>query len=142
LRNYAKRCTPEEFKSLNVVVVGAEKMPIELADEFEQKFGVRPIEGYGTTELSPLVSVNIPPTRQIKNFQVIAKKERRSPDPQRRWPKLPTWTRAWNLARTKPGMLWIKGPNVMAGYLNHPEKNRRSDRRWMVTKTGDCRDHR
>ncbi|HMP80203.1 MAG TPA: MFS transporter, partial [Pirellulaceae bacterium] len=122
LRNYAKRCTPEEFKSLNVVVVGAEKMPIELADEFEQKFGVRPIEGYGTTELSPLVSVNIPPTRQIKNFQVDCKEGtvgRPIPNVAAKITDLDTGV---ELGQNQPGMLWIKGPNVMAGYLNHPEK--------------------
>ena len=63
LRNYLRRCDPEDFTSLEVVVAGAEKMPISLCDAFEKKFGIRPVEGYGTTELSPLVSVNIPPSR-------------------------------------------------------------------------------
>ena len=63
LRSYLKRCEPEDLKSLEVVVAGAEKLPIPLCDAFEQKFGVRPVEGYGTTELSPLVSVNVPPSR-------------------------------------------------------------------------------
>ena len=58
-----ERCEPEDFKPLEVVVAGAEKLPIPLCDAFEQKFGVRPVEGYGTTELSPLVSVNVPPSR-------------------------------------------------------------------------------
>ena len=60
LRGYLRRVTPEQFQWLDVVVVGAEKMPGDLFDAFEKKFGVRPVEGYGTTELSPLVSVNIP----------------------------------------------------------------------------------
>jgi acyl-[acyl-carrier-protein]-phospholipid O-acyltransferase/long-chain-fatty-acid--[acyl-carrier-protein] ligase len=57
LRGYIKRCTKEQFASLDLVIVGAEKMPLELFGEFENKFGIRPSEGYGTTELSPLASV-------------------------------------------------------------------------------------
>ncbi len=64
LRGYLKRCQPEDFVTLDVVVAGAEKLPSALCDAFEKKFGVRPVEGYGTTELSPLVSCNIPPDRR------------------------------------------------------------------------------
>ncbi len=42
LRNYIRRVEPEQFKTMDVVVVGAEKMPIALADEFQQRFGMRP----------------------------------------------------------------------------------------------------
>ena len=56
LRNYLRRCEPEDFARLEIAVAGAEKLPIPLCDAFEEKFGVRPVEGYGTTELSPLVS--------------------------------------------------------------------------------------
>ncbi len=69
LRGYLRRVTPEQFAKLDVVVVGAEKMPQDLFDAFEKKFGVRPVEGYGTTELSPLVSVNIPPSRSSAVYQ-------------------------------------------------------------------------
>jgi acyl-[acyl-carrier-protein]-phospholipid O-acyltransferase / long-chain-fatty-acid--[acyl-carrier-protein] ligase len=122
LRNYLKRCTPEEFKSLEIVVVGAEKMPIELAAEFEKKFGVRPVEGYGTTELSPLVSVNIPGSRRRDEFQIDCKEGtvgRPIPNVVARVTDLDTGE---TLGVDQPGMLWIKGPNVMKGYLNHPEK--------------------
>jgi acyl-CoA synthetase (AMP-forming)/AMP-acid ligase II len=50
LRAYLRRCEPEELSSLEVVVAGAEKLPIPLCDAFEKKFGIRPVEGYGTTE--------------------------------------------------------------------------------------------
>jgi acyl-[acyl-carrier-protein]-phospholipid O-acyltransferase / long-chain-fatty-acid--[acyl-carrier-protein] ligase len=60
LRSYLRRIEPKQFQWLQIVVLGAEKMPLGLAEEFEQQFGVRPVEGYGTTELSPLVSVNVP----------------------------------------------------------------------------------
>ncbi len=69
LRGYLRRVTPEQFAALDVVVVGAEKMPLDLFDAFEKKFGVRPVEGYGATELSPLVSVNIPPSRSSALYQ-------------------------------------------------------------------------
>jgi acyl-[acyl-carrier-protein]-phospholipid O-acyltransferase / long-chain-fatty-acid--[acyl-carrier-protein] ligase len=120
LRMYLKGCQPDDLKSLEVVVAGAEKLPIPLCDAFAQKFGVRPIEGYGTTELSPLVSVNIPPSRSqsaeadckegsvgrpVPNVSVTVV------DPETFEP-LPVGT---------PGMLLVKGPNVMKGYLNDPE---------------------
>ena len=69
LRGYLRRIKPEQFSKLDVAVVGAEKMPADLFEAFEEKFGVRPVEGYGATELSPLVSVNIPPSRSPAKFQ-------------------------------------------------------------------------
>lgn len=121
LRNYLKRCTPEEFKTLDVVVVGAEKMPLDLAAAFEAKFGTRPSEGYGTTELSPLVSVNVPESRS-RNRDALERREgsvgrcvpgveARIVHPETREP-LPTG---------ESGMLLIRGPNVMKGYLNRPD---------------------
>lgn len=121
LRTYLRRCEPEELKSLEVVVCGAEKLPKDLADEFEKKFGVRPVEGYGTTELSPLVSVNVPPSRSIDNFQPDRKEGtvgRPVPGVTARITDLDTGK---VLSADKPGMLWISGPNVMQGYLDQPE---------------------
>ena len=69
LRGYMRRVEPKQFSSLDMVIVGAEKMPTDLFDAFEQRFGIRPVEGYGTTEMSPLVSVNIPPTRSMAVYQ-------------------------------------------------------------------------
>ncbi|MCA9064276.1 MAG: MFS transporter, partial [Planctomycetaceae bacterium] len=51
LRTYMKRCSEEEFRTMNLVIVGAEKMPDDLRDAFREKFGFEPTEGYGTTEL-------------------------------------------------------------------------------------------
>jgi acyl-[acyl-carrier-protein]-phospholipid O-acyltransferase/long-chain-fatty-acid--[acyl-carrier-protein] ligase len=121
LRTFMKRCTPEEFKTLEVVVVGAEKMPSELAEEFEQKYGVRPIEGYGTTELAPLVSVNVPPKRRLDNFQVDCKEGTVGRPIANVAAKVLDLETGAELGQDSPGMLWIKGPNVMAGYLHQPE---------------------
>ena len=45
---------------VRAVVVGAEELKRHIADSFEARFGIRPLEGYGATELSPVVSLNIP----------------------------------------------------------------------------------
>lgn len=122
LRSYLRRCEKEEFQTLDVVVCGAEKLPKDLTEEFAAKFGARPVEGYGTTELSPLVSVNVPPSRSIGNFQVDRKEGsvgRPVPGVSAKVTDLDTGEL---LPAGKPGMLWISGPNVMKGYLHQPEK--------------------
>ncbi len=121
LRMYLRRCDPEELSSLEVVVAGAEKLPISLCEAFEKKFGIRPVEGYGTTELSPLVSVNVPPSRS-KSTTIDCKEGSvgrpvpsvsvKAVDPET-FEDLPLGT---------PGMLLVKGPNVMKGYLGQPEE--------------------
>jgi acyl-[acyl-carrier-protein]-phospholipid O-acyltransferase/long-chain-fatty-acid--[acyl-carrier-protein] ligase len=74
LRAYLRRCTREHFATLDAVLVGAEKLPVQLCNAFEKKFGVRPIEGYGCTETSPLISANVPPNRS-KGVDVVERKE-------------------------------------------------------------------
>ncbi|MFN9973819.1 MAG: AMP-binding protein, partial [Phycisphaerae bacterium] len=124
LRSYLKRCTAEEFGSLNLIIVGAEKLPEDLRLACLDKFGVSPSEGYGTTELSPVVSINLPESR--------APKERAGQVGTRYGTvgRAITGTAAAvfhpetgeKLGTNQEGMLKIKGPNVMLGYLNHPEK--------------------
>jgi acyl-[acyl-carrier-protein]-phospholipid O-acyltransferase/long-chain-fatty-acid--[acyl-carrier-protein] ligase len=60
LRFCLKRCEPHDFDSVRILMCGAEKMPLSLAEEFHRKFGVLPLEGYGCTELSPAVAANVP----------------------------------------------------------------------------------
>lgn len=122
LRGYIKRCTKEQFASLDLVIVGAEKMPLDLFGEFENKFGVRPSEGYGTTELSPLASVNVPDHRAMDGNtggtklgsvgRPVPGVRVKTADPDS-FADLPQGT---------PGLLFIAGDNVMKGYLNQPEK--------------------
>ncbi len=122
LRSYLRKCTPEQFHKLDVVVTGAEKLPVELAEAFEKKFGVRPVEGYGATELSPLVSVNIPSSRRGDNYMVDCKEGtvgRPIPSVATRITNVDT---GQEMGVNEEGTLWIKGPNTMKGYLNMPEK--------------------
>ncbi|HRC45486.1 MAG TPA: AMP-binding protein, partial [Nitrospira sp.] len=50
LQLYQRRCTPEQFSTLRVVLTGAEKLPLRLCESFQDRFGIGPIEGYGVTE--------------------------------------------------------------------------------------------
>ena len=123
LRGFLKRIEPEQFKSVEVVVVGAEKMPIPLADAFEERFGVRPIEGYGATELSPVVSVNVP-SKRAKTPE--AKLGTREGSVGRPIPGVLARTVSLDdssviLTHNETGMLEFTGPNVMPGYLNQPQ---------------------
>ena len=122
LRSYMRRCTPEQFAALEMVIAGAERLPTELCEEFEKKFGVRPVEGYGTTELAPVAAVNIPYARQAKkDFQIETKEGtvgRPMPNCSARVTDLDTGEQ---LGPNQSGMLWISGPNVMKGYLNRPD---------------------
>lgn len=122
LRSYLRRVSKEDFASLDTVVAGAEKLPVDLCDAFEEKFGVRPVEGYGTTELSPLVSVNVPPSREGGSHQKTlceGSVGRCIPGVSAKIVDVDT---GQELGADQAGMLWIKGPNVMKGYLNNPEK--------------------
>lgn len=121
LRSFLRRCTPEEFKSLQIVVAGAEKLPTELCDAFEEKFGVRPVEGYGTTELSPLVSVNVPPTRAPKDGRITAKEGTVGQPIQNVLARVTDVDTGAVLGKNQAGMLWISGPNVMKGYLHRED---------------------
>ena len=57
---YLRKATREDFASLKYVVVGAEKLKERLAAAFEERFGIRPLEGYGATELSPVATLSLP----------------------------------------------------------------------------------
>lgn len=121
LRSYTRRCNAEDFASLEVLITGAEKLPIDVADAFEAKFGVRPVEGYGTTELSPVVSTNLPDSRIMSEFQQgnrIGSVGQPMPGISA---KIVDPETGENLGTDKSGMLLIKGPNVMKGYLGLPE---------------------
>jgi acyl-[acyl-carrier-protein]-phospholipid O-acyltransferase/long-chain-fatty-acid--[acyl-carrier-protein] ligase len=122
LLNYLRRCEPDDFKTLRFIIAGAEKLKIELIDEFEKKFGVRPREGYGTTECSPLIAINVPDV-EVAGVRQLGTKEGTAGHP------LPGIAVRIVHPETgqpvpigQPGLLWVKGPNVMKGYLNLPEK--------------------
>ena len=121
VRSYLRRCQPEDFAKLDVVFTGAERLTPELADAFERRFGVRPVEGYGATELSPVVSGNIPPSRAARKEHEGVKEGtvgRPLPGVSAKVVDLDTGE---DLGTNRSGMLLVAGPNVMKGYYGRPD---------------------
>ena len=125
LRGYLRKAEAEQFRSLRLVITGAEKLPQDLAKVFEERFQQRVFEGYGLTETSPVVSVNLPEPTPIKPGAHVQPSSRagsvgklapgiaaeiREPDTGRK------------LGLHDSGMLWLRGVNIFEGYLNDPER--------------------
>ncbi len=134
LQLYVRRCTPEQFGSLRIVLTGAEKLSERLLVAFEERFGIRPIEGYGVTECAPVIAVNCPDFRAAGFFQPASRPgtvgkplpgiSLRIVDPDTYEP-LPVGT---------AGMLLVKGPNVMDGYLGREDLTAQTMRDgWYIT---------
>lgn len=101
--SYLRKIEPEKLSSLRLTFVGAEKLPDELGRAWEEKFGSPLLEGYGATECAPVISVNIP--GQNKRGTVGH-------------PLPGVVVRVVG----ENGMLEVKGPNVMKGYLGDPDR--------------------
>jgi len=131
---YLRRVPPQQFGSLRLVLAGAEKLTDRLADAFQDQFGIRPLEGYGTTECAPVVAASHADFRAAGFYQ-------------------PGWRRGFvgqplpgivcrivdpdtfaDLPPNTPGMLLVRGPNVMRGYLGRDDLTHKALRDgWYVT---------
>ena len=122
MQAYMRRCTPEQFSTVRLAIAGAEKLRVDISEKFDrQNNGERVlIEGYGCTELSPIVAINI--GSSIDELGKERGKEgsigpampgicARIVDPVTRQP----------LPHDTEGLLEIKGANVMQGYLGEPQ---------------------
>ena len=122
LQGFIRRCEPGHLSTLKYVICGAEKLSPQISEAFRQKFGVEPIEAYGATECAPGITMNIPNFRMRGFFQ-------RGTKPGTVGHPLPGLTVVTAdldtgelLPEGQEGMLLVKGPNIMKGYLGQPEK--------------------
>lgn len=134
LQIYARRCTPENFGSLRVVLTGAEKLPQRLVDAFAARFGIRPVEGYGASECAPVIAASTLDFRAPGFFQPGSRAGSvgrplpgvavRIVDPDTRV----------DLAVGQAGLLLVRGPNVMKGYLGRSDLTEKAMHDgWYVT---------
>jgi acyl-[acyl-carrier-protein]-phospholipid O-acyltransferase/long-chain-fatty-acid--[acyl-carrier-protein] ligase len=125
LRGYLRKVEPQQLRSVRLVITGAEKLPLDLAEAFEKRFGKHVFEGYGLTETSPVVSVNLPEPKPSKAGESVQPSSRvgstgkmapgiaaeiHDPETDRK------------LSLHESGMIWFRGPNIFEGYLNDPER--------------------
>lgn len=134
LQIYMRRCSPGQFGSLRIVFTGAEKLSERLAISFEEKFGIRPIEGYGATECAPAITVSTLDYRGQGIYQFGSRRgfvghpipgiSVRVVDPES----------SELLPPGSPGMLLVKGPNIMQGYIGRPDLTKKAMQDgWYVT---------
>ena len=129
LRSYYKKGTPDDFPNLKHVIGGAEKTPDGFIDAWNAKFPkVAYLEGYGLTEASPVVCVNLPPNLKRGKFcpqpsmikeasvgEIFPGMMARVSDPDT----------GQILPVGEVGLLQLKGASIFNGYLNQPEENRK-----------------
>ncbi len=134
LQSYTRKCPKTAFASLRYVVVGAEKLKERIAAAFQEKFDIEPLEGYGCTELSPVALLNVP---NVKDSRV----NQRGHKPGTAGHPIPSVAvKVVNPETFQPllpgeeGLLLVRGPNVMAGYLKNEAKTKEVIRDgWYVT---------
>ena len=135
LRGYLRRCEPDDFKSLRLIVCGAEKMPPTLAAEFKQKFGVEPLEGYGCTELAPVAAVNVPDFQDGNSRQPGNKPGTIGQPIPGVAARIVHRETLKDLPQGQEGLLLMYGANVMKGYLGREDLTQKKivDGGWYIT---------
>ena len=119
-RPYLKRAKMESITSVRFVIAGAEKTPEGFAEQWEKHFSSYYLEGYGLTETTPVVGVNLPPlpgkvfdqwNRRGSIGRLLPGIDVRIVDPDT----------GKDLDYGEQGLLYLKGVNVFNGYLNNPQ---------------------
>ncbi len=139
LRN--RKIHPLMFDSLRMVVAGAEKLSDKVREGFKKRFGLEIYEGYGTTETTPVASVNMPDVIMVDdNYRIHRGTKIGSvglPLPGTAF-KIVDPDSFKELPIGEDGMILIGGTQIMKGYLKNPEKTKEVIKeidgvRWYVT---------
>ncbi len=135
---YTRRCPPAQFGSLRLAIAGADKLPDAISRAFEDTFGIRPLEGYGVTECSPVVAVNAPDFRAPGFYQPGSRRGTVGhtlpgvsvriikPESIAGQEHLESLEQVEPLPANTEGMILVKGPIVMKGYLHRDDLTRKA----------------
>ncbi len=110
----AKKGGPEDLASVEYPISGGEALPDSVFAQFKERFGIEILQGYGMTEASPVVSLNVPGANRVGTVGQA----------------IPGVTAAafkdagGGLGAGEVGELWIRGPIIMQGYYRRPEETR------------------
>lgn len=131
LRPYFQRAKPEQLKSIQFVVAGAEKTPPGFAERWEKHFGSEYLEGYGLTETSPVTSANLPARPGVPPLKRAGSVGPLMWGMQARVVDTATGK---VLPQNERGMLQLRGANVFGGYLNDRDGTAAAfDDKWFIT---------
>jgi acyl-[acyl-carrier-protein]-phospholipid O-acyltransferase/long-chain-fatty-acid--[acyl-carrier-protein] ligase len=119
---YTRKCTREQFASLRYVLVGAEKLRAPIADAFREKFGLELLEGYGATEMSPVIAVNVPDYGEGSDRQTGTKAGTVGHPVPGVAAQLVDPATFEPLGPNVEGLLLVKGANCMVGYLSQSQR--------------------
>lgn len=134
LRGYIKQVLPDQFGSLECVIAGAEKLPENIADAFEAKFGIRVMEGYGATECSPVIATSTIDVRQAGIYQVGTIQGSVGQTVPGVIVKVVDPESFEDLPFNSEGLLLVKGPNIMQGYLGRDDLTKQvMHQEWYIT---------
>lgn len=103
LNGWAHYADPYDFRSIRYIFAGAERLKEATRHLYAERFGVRLLEGYGVTETAPVLSINTP--------------TRNAPGSVGRFMPGITWKVTPVEGLDGGGRLWVRGPNIMLGYL-------------------------
>jgi acyl-[acyl-carrier-protein]-phospholipid O-acyltransferase/long-chain-fatty-acid--[acyl-carrier-protein] ligase len=134
--SYVRRISKEQFAHLKYAIVGAEKLREPLASEFRDKYGIGLLEGYGSTEMAPVVAVNRPDVEHGGETQVGTKAGSVGHPIPGVAAKIVDRETGQDLPLGHEGLLLVRGPNMMAGYLKAPDRTAEVVRDGWYT-TGD-----
>lgn len=105
LNQYARTAQPENLRSIRYVIAGAEKLAEPVRQLWRERFGIEILEGYGATEMAPVVSVNLPGGNRPGTVGKLL------PGIEAKLVAVP--------GITSGGELHVRGPNMMSGYYRY-----------------------
>jgi long-chain acyl-CoA synthetase len=124
---HLKSANPDDFKSIYAIISGGEPLPGRVRETFHDRFGLTLYEGYGLTETSPVVSLNIPHSHRagsvgqpVPGCEIKIADENGNPMP-----------------KGQSGEVWLRGPMIMKGYFNLPNETAAALTPDGYFKTGD-----
>jgi acyl-[acyl-carrier-protein]-phospholipid O-acyltransferase/long-chain-fatty-acid--[acyl-carrier-protein] ligase len=123
---YFKRVEAAKLKTIKCVIAGAEKTPEGFADAWESQFGGQYLEGYGLTETSPVVSVNLPAKPTGVDYPGASNEGSRRGSVGRLMPGHAARILYPDTLKERPlnevGLLSLRGANIFPGYLNDADR--------------------
>ena len=120
--SYIRKCRPEHFGRVRYALVGAEKLREPIATAFKEKFGVPLLEGYGCTEMSPVVAVNAPDVHEDGQHQRGSRAGTVGHPLPGVVAKVIDLETGEGPLIGREGLLLVAGPNRMQGYIGEPER--------------------